>query len=543
MVFHRLININLQFFNGHISPTQPCKHMRVIHVIRIVTAGLIMLWSYNGSIINAQEAVFGEHISLSRQNSSIYSVLNQISVKTGYYFVYDTEVVNPDKKVRIREDEKSLSSWLDEIIDNPDLEFNIIENHILIYRPEDKKGDNADPGIKENELITLVGRVLDEDSGDPLPYATVAIKDESLGITTNSDGVFKLIISKEYIDNYLSVYHLGYQSQTLPVRMFRDNKLDVILKTEFISIQEVLIRYYDPLVILRSALGKIGENYNQDPVYLYNFYREGVHRNNRFINYSEAFFQIYKTSWQRIFDQDQVKLLQSRIISNVNQSDSLLLKIRAGVKSSLSLDIVNSRPDFLDLDYLGDYDYSRAGIVFREGKRAFAIAFEQKEHITKPLYTGTLFIDMESLAILGAEFEVHPKYIDKAHDQFRARRNRNYRSTVEKASYTISYKYYDGYYYLNHVRADLNFKYRKRFQLFSNNYHVFVEMVTSKIETSNVNKFERSEALRTDRVFVDGNHTYDHDFWEGYSIITPEQHITEGLSRIESRIESVVTGR
>jgi hypothetical protein len=492
--------------------------------------------------VQAQEEVFHQKVSLPRQNSSIYAVLNQISGQTGYYFVYDTEILNSDKRVRLSAGNNTLATWLDKIIDDPSLDYRIIENHILVYRPE-AEGKPSDPvsgNRTELENIIIRGRVLDERSRDPIPYATVGIEGKALGITTNSDGVFTLRLPGEYLENQISVAHLGYKSQHIPVQLFRDSRVDILLETDYISIQEVMIRYYDPLLIVKAAVEKINENYSQDPVYLLNFYREGVQRGNKFINYSEGFFQVYKPPYNRRQEQDQVRLLQSRTISNVDQSDTLILKIRAGIKSSLDLDLIRNIPDFLDMEYIHEYTFTKADIISKDGKTAYAIAFEQKPNIIEPLYKGMLYIDVESLAILGADFEVHPKYIGKAQNQFLTRRNRNYRASVEKAEYTVSYKYYNGRYHLNHVRADLHLRYRKRYQIFSNNYHVFVEMATTRIKTDDVTRLDRKDALRIDKIFVDGNHAYDADFWGGYSIIAPEKQITQALSRVESQIENVV---
>lgn len=495
--------------------------------------------------INSQDDVLQQVIGLPGQNSSIYSVLNQISGQTGYYFVYNTDVLDSDKKVRLKAADKTLLSWLEDVIDDPSLDYNIIENHILVFQRGDdaeKEVQVSDPG-EDFGFISISGRVLDESSRKPLPYATISIMGSPVGITTNSDGIFTLQLSQENLDSQISVSHLGYRQQAVPVKLFMGNKLDILLETDYISIQEVMIRYYNPLDIVRSALTRIRKNYSNEPVYLVNFYREGVLKKNKFINYSEAIFKVYKSPFNRNSRADQVRLLKSRNISNVDRSDTLIVKIRAGIESSLGLDFVKNLPDFLNTEYINDYNFTNSGILSIEGKRAYEISFEQKENITLPLYRGVLYIETESLAFLGANFEVHPKYIDKARNNFITRKNRGYRASVEKAAYSVKYRYYNGQYHLNHVRADLSLSYRKKYRIFSNKYNVFVEMATSRIETENVERFERTEQLQTDKVFLDGDHAYDPDFWMGYSIIAPEEKITNSLLLIESEIESVIAGQ
>lgn len=511
-------------------------------IVERIRSLILILFLISPAYVHSQDDIFRQIISLPRQNSSVYSVLNQISGQCGYYFVYNTELLDSDRRIRLRGGEKPLAEWLEEIIDDPSLNFQIIENHILVYRNNSVEiTDESISGYGSSSgLLTIQGRVLDEGSRDPLPFATIGIKGEPLGIITNSDGVFTLQLSLENISKYVTVSHLGYRQQVVPVMLFAENKVDILLETDYVSIQEVMIRYYDPLLIVNSAMDKINENYSEKPVYLMNFYREGVLKSDRFINYSEAIFQVYKSPYDIRPEADQVRLLKSRSISNVDRSDTLVIKIRAGIKSSLGLDFIKNIPDFLDPEYIDEYEFMKTDIISYNGDMAYAVSFEQRQHITQPLYKGILYIEMETLAFLGADFEVHPRYINKAQNQFLTRKNRNYRATIDKAAYSVSYKYFNGRYHLNHVRADLHLKYRKRYQIFSSNYHVFVEMATSKIETENVDRFDRKEVLRTDRVFQDGNHVYDPGFWMGYSIIAPEEKITNSLMLIESKIESVI---
>ncbi len=513
-------------------------------VLKFLCMPIIFVFTLSFSF--AQTDVFQKQVSLDRQSSSIYSLLNQISGQTGYFFVYNTEVLDSDRRIRIRAGNRTLSSWLEEIVSDPSLDFHTIENHILIFRPEEIPGSgngNIMPDLTENNEFIIRGRVLDESSRNPLPFATVAIYGKSLGITTNSDGLFTMKLTDELVEDYLSVSYIGYKSHKIPVKLFIQDKLDVLMEVDHIAIEEVMIHYYDPLTIIESARNRINKNFSNKPVYMLNFYREGVMRSNRFINYSEALFQVYKSPHTRIFERDQVKLLQSRNISNTDRTDTLVLKIRAGIRSSLDLDFIKNIPDFLNEEYMHEYDFTYDGIVAIDGKLSYAVAFEQKKNITEPFYTGVIYIDLESFAFLGADFEVHPKFIDKAIDQFVRGRNRDFRASVDRAAYSVRYRYYDGVYYLNHVRADLNLRYRKRFSIFSNNFSVFVEMATTHIDTDNAQRFERRDAMRTDRVFFDENHSYDPEFWSDYSFIAPEKHITNAIALIEAKIESYVEDR
>lgn len=74
---------------------------------------------------------------------------------------------------------------------------------------------------------------------------------------------------------------------------------------------------------------------------------------------------------------------------------------------------------------------------------------------------------------------------------FVERKSRNLRITPQKVAYTVSYKQWNGTYYINHIRGDLHFKIKKEDNFNTNILHTWFEMVTCKIDTANVNRFSR----------------------------------------------------
>ena len=80
--------------------------------------------------------------------------------------------------------------------------------------------------------------------------------------------------------------------------------------------------------------------------------------------------------------------------------------------------------------------------------------------------------------------------------------------------YTISYRQWNGIYYMNHIRGDLYFKVKLKRQWFSSSsLHTWFEMVTCKVDTDNVTRFQRKERMPTRTIFSDTHFKYDADFW------------------------------
>lgn len=491
---------------------------------------------------NGQGCQLDEKVSLPRQTSTVYSLLNQISLQTGCFFIYDSEIINNNRRVSIKRSRQDVRSMLDEILDDASLGYRTIENHILIYRPEPVAEEIAplEARVEEPTSIVVRGRVLDQVSGSPLPYAAVGLPEMGLGIPTNNDGFFQLRLPLEMIEQELRISHLGYKSQAIPLRLLVDNQVDILMETDYISMQEVIIRYYDPKALMAQALERRLDNYPNHPAYLLSFYREGVQRNEKFLSYSEAIFRVFKAPYQNSFAQDQVMLLKARNITNVDRSDTLVLKLKGGVQSALELDIMKQIPDFLDPEFIGDYEFTSADLMYRNGRSVFAIEFKPDPNVDEPLFSGMIYLDKEDLAVIEADFEIDKKHINRLQNRFLTKRNPNYISRIESASYSINYQHYNGRYYLNHLRGEIKLRLRKKGSLFSNRYSAFIEMAVGRIEEENVTRFNRREVLEPRVVFVDQGYLYDESFWGEYNFITPETKISEALSQIKSRIESLV---
>jgi len=506
--------------------------------------GILILFALLPLHLQAQQDILDKTVILPRQNNTIYHILNQISRQTGYFFIYDSDLIDNKRVVRIPRTETTIQNFLNTILADPTLTYDVIERHILIHRGDSAPNialQKTDSKHADPDYYLIEGLVLDHNTGYPLPFASVGLPHRGLGVPTNADGKFRFKIPASLVSDSLRISFMGYKTRYIPMQLMVGNKIEIRLQTEFISIQEVIIRYFDPLEIISRAISSRANNYNTDAVHLLTFYREGVQLDDRLLNYSEAIFKIYNPPVTEPHSQEQVILLKSRNIQNTDGTDTLALKLKAGVRSSLDLNIVRHLPDFLDPQFFALYQYRGAGLQSINGRTLYVIEFRQAEGIREPLFMGVIYIDKANYAIVKAEFEVNPDYLHLATDRFVVRSGRRLRARIQRVRYTVSYSLYDERYHINHVRGDINMRIRHRNQIFGKDFHVFLEMAVSQIETENVSRFRNRETMQTNVIFSQQDHNYDHDFWGEYNIITPEKHITEEILRISSKIESLIT--
>jgi hypothetical protein len=511
---------------------------------RVLSSLIFFLLQFPILSVFGQASLLDKPISIDRQHTTLYDALNIISGKAGCLFIYDSRLVENDRRVKLEAVNEPLKHVLNGLINNPELGYKVIGQHILIYRikkPQETVIQTMPPipAVDSSRQLIIKGNVYDHLGNKPVPYASVGILEENMGTITNADGYFVLKVPARYAGSSLLVSHMGYMSREIPIELLDEQKVDIFLERRIISLQEVIIRYIDPVAIISKAMQQRSVNNANEPVYMTTFYREGVRKNERYISYSEAVFKVYKSSFRLSESADQIKLLKSRKVQNTSQKDTVMLKLKAGILSGLQLDIVKSIPDFLDLTDVPEYTYTYSDMVSYNDRDAYAITFIQDKGIEDALYTGTLYVDNENFAILGANFEINPAYLDKAVDNLVLKKSRKLSVKLEKISYSVSYSRFNGRYYLNHARCDLNLRTHLRNHLSSDNFTTFLEVATCHIDTLNVARFEKEEVLKPNVVFSDIPYVYDDSFWGDYNIIVPEEKLNEALSRINRKIEEM----
>lgn len=486
--------------------------------------------------------VLNQTIQLSRSKETIYHLLGQVSELSGYLFIYDSKIINNEKVVRIKGGTYTLRQAIYEITGNKLLKLQVIGNHILI-----SESAEVTPLLKPAPVLpkdssvsfTLEGTLLDKYTNEPIESGTIGVMNTSVGTITNLNGGFRLHLPDSLRSHSIYFSHLGYEPQEIEASLLNGKHSIIALDPRVIPIQEVVVRIINPFRLLREMQEKRKENYSQHPAYLTSFYREGIERKNRFVNLTEAIFKVYKSPYLDNPATDQVKLLKMRRISNQQEKDTLITKMKSGINACLLLDIMKDLPDFLTPDKNENiYTYAPIDITVIDNRLANVIYFEQKEYIDQPLYRGELYIDSENSSLLRARFEIHPNYIAKAIGMLIEKKSRHLKVTSQKVTYTVSYKPWNGTYYINHVRGDLYFKVKKKKQLFGNTpLHTWFEMATCKIDTSQVARFTKNEALSARTIFAETNFVYDESFWGDFNVIPQEEKLNEAISKISSKIE------
>lgn len=484
----------------------------------------------------SQESVLDRPIRLPGNTIRASRALGEITRLTGYLFTYDTRIIDSERTFSVPGHEMSVSEILDSVAGDPAVDHMVLGRHIILYRGMAMPEKPAPPADSVPLFLAIGGKIIDSETAEPLPYATIGISHRGRGTVTNFNGDFILRISEACLDDTLTVSYVGYVNRQLPVRSLPGNVMTITMDRDFIPIPEIIIRAQDPLLILRRTVSSVASNYGTTPALLTGFYREGVYRKKEPQIYSEAVVRIYKSPYARSLQNDQIKVIRSRKIENLEAKDTLAVRLKAGLNATLSLDGIRHTFDFLDPQSFDTYDYRLTDIVTIDDQTAFVVSFKQKEWITEPLMQGDIYINVDNYGVMLAEFEVNPLYIDQTGESFISRLPKDYSMKPEYVRYRTRYRNVDGRYYLSHVRGDLGFSAKGRKRVFSSRFNVFFELAVTENRTDNVARFDHEELAPAHSIFSLTINGYDAGYWKDFDFLKPEDDLVSALERLKIRL-------
>jgi hypothetical protein len=464
------------------------------------------------------------------------NALNIISRRTGYYFTYDSKLIDTERKTTMSFSNTRLQIILDSVLQNDSLKYSVINKYIIIYKISSAPAETTD--IKpEWEVKYITGIITDFESGDPMPFATIGLISSGRGTVSNNNGEFGLKIPGESINDSLSVSYLGYYNRKVPVKQAIDNYFNIRMMREYIPIPEIIIKNQVPQEIIRKAYSSIARNYGNSPVNMRAFYREAVLKKSTLQIYSEAIIDIFKSAYSGSIFSDQMKIIRSRKVENLGLKDTLTLRLKAGLSTCLLLDGARNSFDFMLPENYSQYDYRMTDIVTVDDESAYVIDFVQKPMVNIPLFKGSIYINTNSYAIIQAEFEINPQYINEVREEFINTAAKGYKMWPTSIKYYVSYRRMEERYFLNHVRGELNFTAKQNKRLFNSTFGVFFELAVTDIKIENVTRFDRDELAPTHSIFSKTISDYDPEFWGDMDFLKPEENLLQALKNMKARMQ------
>lgn len=391
----------------------------------------------------------------------------------------------------------------------------------------------------QGEFYGIHGKIVDEDSGDELVFATIRVKGTNIATVTNSDGEFLIKIPKDVNATMLQFSYLGYKNLEVKISDLKPEKNKIQMTQAKIEISEVKVRPLDGDMIIAEVLKNIPNNYETNSNLMTGFYREAIKQKRSYVAIAEAVVDIYKSPYDAEMRRDFVKVYKGRKSMDVKKMDTVMFKLQGGPVTAMLLDVVKNPYTLLDKEQEAYYDYEFVNMITINDKVNYVISFKQKENIDYPLYEGKIYVDMMSMAITGAEFSLNMENQEAAASLFLRKKPLGMKLIPESANYLVNYSEYDGKWYFNYARGEVEFTCDWDKKLFNTNYSTMLEIAITDRKAGEAVKFSSNERIKSNEVFTEKVVYFDDaDFWGSYNYIEPDESIESAISKLSRKLKN-----
>ena len=391
----------------------------------------------------------------------------------------------------------------------------------------------------QNAFTEYKGAVLDADSQKPLESVNLTLKNTNISTVTNTEGKFILKVPETNKERVVVFSYLGYQTKEVNLDGFPKQDAKIYLSQTVTELAPVKVTGFPSAEFLVRMVfeNKRKNNLNQ-PALMTAFYRETIKRRNRNVSLTEAVVDLYKQSYLNKA-RDVMKLNKARKSTDYRRLDTIAFKLQGGPFSTLYLDIMKY-PEYIFTDEtIPEYTYTFGQPTTVNDKLAYVVNFNKASDENSPGYSGKLYIDEESLALVSADYALDIKNKRKASSMFVRKKPRDVLVIPMKAAYKVNYQEKDGKWYYSYSNANLTFKVNKKHRLFNQVYSVSSEMAITDWETTNPseNRDLLKNRLRPSVIIADAISGFsDPDFWGPYNLIEPDKSIESAIAKIQRKL-------
>lgn len=183
-------------------------------------------------------------VSLNLRNVTVKDALKAIENRSEFFFIYNNELIDVNRKVNINVNEQSIDEILNSLFSGHDVDVDVIDRKIVLAPSDIVAAVQQQRGVS--------GRVTDR-TGAPLPGVTVVIKGTTTGTISDANGNYSL--GNVSPNTTLVFSFVGMRTQEVEVGA--QSVINISLLDETIGLEEVVAIGYGTLQ-KRHLTGAVG---------------------------------------------------------------------------------------------------------------------------------------------------------------------------------------------------------------------------------------------------------------------------------------------
>ncbi len=387
------------------------------------------------------------------------------------------------------------------------------------------------------EIVSYTGIVI-SDNSEILPYAVLSVENTNISTVTNSEGQFLLKVPHSETHNNLLITFLGHENLRIPLTSLYPSGNRIKLKQTSFILPEITVLKQEPELIIRKMMQNRSLNYSSKDKMMTAFYRETIKRRNTNVSLAEAIVEVYKRDYRSALH-DMAALYKLRKSTDYSRLDTLVFKLMGGPFNSIYVDIMRYPELIFTSDVFENYEFKVVKTVQINNRTALVVNFHQRPYVTEPLYFGLLYIDVDSYALVRAEFDLDLTNNEEATRIFVRKKPLNARVKTTKARYIIDYRLIDDLWHYSYSRIELDLRINWKRKLFNTYYNTVIEMAaTDWSDDTDKQTFRSKDRIRQSVVIQDEAMGFsDPEFWGEFNIIEPDKSIENAINKIQKQLK------
>lgn len=246
----------------------------------------------------------------------------------------------------------------------------------------------------------IKGKILDEISQQPIPFATIGVSQCGFGTVSNEEGYFRLVLPQNATKKLLLIRQIGYKPREISLANIEENHT-IFLTPDPVLMDEVLVVPDNFLKsLIKNAHDSIKRNYPLSPTLYTGFYRDAQFLNDTlYLTFIEAILEVFKDGYLNSHGTGQVSIQKSRKYNRSGMDSINNVQFYGGAFLPIDFDFVYSQASFINPNSFKKYTYKISETVNEKGNGTYTIFFYSKDS-TSGISHGKFVLDKKTFAYL-----------------------------------------------------------------------------------------------------------------------------------------------
>lgn len=179
--------------------------------------------------VRAQQ-ILNKPVDISVKGQPVSAVLKSISEQGKFYFSYNSNLIAGDSLVTLNVTRQPVRQVLDQLFRNQ-YQYKEKGDYLIIL-----------PAVREKPFH-ISGRILDDETGQPVDYASIYSRQLLVSTLSEDDGGFRLRIKDRAFPVLLTVSKVGYGDTTLVISNADESVRTMRIQPKAVDLDPLIVRY------------------------------------------------------------------------------------------------------------------------------------------------------------------------------------------------------------------------------------------------------------------------------------------------------------